>query len=635
MPPTVRQTSDEPAHSDAFIRGLSESIGGPLGEHAVRSPARMPGGSKFWTPMRIVLALVCATLALSWVQKSPCSDGQWTDLKQYKYFCYTDVLALYYAEHLSDGAIPYKDHAVEYPVVTGIFMGLIGLPIHALGPSVPGGNEGQAFYDVNALALAAFGVAACGAILAVRRRRPWDAALFAVAPALFFSATVNWDLLCVGLTALGMAAWAKRHPALAGLLLGLAIGAKFYPLLIIGPMILLAVRTKRFIDLGVTVAGAVSAWAVVNGPIAILWPASWSTFFRFNSDRGIDWGTLWYIGAHFPRGGGQYGFDFFRNLDADPKHSTLNTLYLLLFVFACIAIAALIFLAPRRPRLGQVAFLVVAMFLIVGKVWSQQYVLWLIPLAVLARPRWGAFLAWQAAEVLYFLSFYGELMGASGKPVFPEGVFVLASMLRLATLAILVGYVVRDILVPERDVVRHTYADDPDGGVFDGAPDSGIVEAIRRFFGSEPSGAEPVLVGAGAGVGAGMGAAGGPRVAPPILPGSIVGPSSSSLSPTPPDPSPRPVPVVRSPSSAGPEAGSVSPSESPVREASPAETPVSPGSPVSPSSAGSRAEADSPIADASSAVVDPPAPEAPGVAQAGDSTDPETIEPDSYEQPPQ
>jgi uncharacterized membrane protein len=628
MPPIVRQTSDEPAHSDAFIRGLSESIGGPLGEHAVRSPARMPGGSKFWTPMRIVLALVCATLALSWVQKSPCSDGQWTDLKQYKYFCYTDVLALYYAEHLSDGAIPYKDHPVEYPVVTGIFMGLIGLPIHALGPSVPGGNEGQAFYDVNALVLAAFGVAACGAILAVRRRRPWDAALFAVAPALFFSATVNWDLLCVGLTALGLAAWAKRHPALAGLLLGLAIGAKFYPLLILGPMVLLAVRTKRFIDLGVTVAGAICSWTIVNGPIAILWPSAWSTFFRFNSDRGIDWGTLWYIGAHFPRGAGQYGFDFFRNLDSDPQHTKLNVLYLLLFVFACIAIAGLISLAPRRPRLGQVAFLVVAMFLIVGKVWSQQYVLWLIPLAVLARPRWGAFLAWQAAEVLYFLSFYGELMGASGKPVFPEGVFVLASILRLTTLAILVGYVVRDILRPERDVVRHTYADDPDGGVFDGAPDWEIVAAIRRFFGAGPSAPEPALVGAGVGGGVG----GGPRVAPTMSPGSMVGP------PLPPSPS------GTSPSSGAsfaplPLGASSPPDEQPASDGPPAPpAPLSSGasSPSGGPSPSSPPGAPSPSAsgaDTSSTGVDP-ARSPDGPVRSG-SAEPETVEPGSYEQPPQ
>jgi uncharacterized membrane protein len=118
-----------------------------------------------------------------------------------------------------------------------------------------------------------------------------------------------------------------------------------------------------------------------------------------------------------------------------------------------------------------VAFLVVATFLIFNKVWSQQFVLWLLPLVVLARPRWGAFLAWQAAELCYFVAFYGELMGAGGKPVFPEWVFVLASTARLGTVVLLCVLVIRDILRPEQDAVRWTYPDDPDGGEFDGAED--------------------------------------------------------------------------------------------------------------------------------------------------------------------
>ena len=52
----------------------------------------------------------------------------------------------------------------------------------------------------------------------------------------------------------------------------------------------------------------------------------------------------------------------------------------------------------------QVLFLTVAGFLLVNKVDSPQYVIWLIPLAVLARPRWRPFLAWQAAELLVVLS---------------------------------------------------------------------------------------------------------------------------------------------------------------------------------------------------------------------------------------
>jgi uncharacterized membrane protein len=447
---------------------------------------------RFWSPARIVLALVCATLALHWVQKSPCRDGAWVDLKQYQYFCYTDVLALYYAEHLSDGAVPYKDHPVEYPVVTGAFLGLLGLPIHAIAEDSPTLNQGRAFYDVNAIALGALGVAAAGAILALRRRRPWDAAMFAIAPGLFVSATVNWDLLVVALTVFAMVAWARRRPVLAGVLLAFAVSAKFYPVLLVGPMLLLAMRTERWRAFGTSVLAGVTAWLALNLPVAIAWTASWLRFWQFNSDRGIDWGTFWYIGAHFPRGRGQYGLSWFIGLDQDPKHGALNNLYIGLFIVACIGIAVLTMVAPRKPRLGQLVFLVVALFLVVGKVWSQQYVLWLIPLAVLARPRWGAFLAWQAAELCYFAAFYGELMAASGRQVFPEGVFVFAAVLRLVTLCVLIGFVVRDILRPEQDVVRHTYDDDPDGGDFDGARDGPLPELVRGLFRRPPQ-REPAL----------------------------------------------------------------------------------------------------------------------------------------------
>ncbi|WP_238009585.1 glycosyltransferase 87 family protein [Dactylosporangium sp. AC04546] len=480
MPPTVRpdHLSDEPANSDRFVGGLSESIGGPLGDHAVRQPVRMPGGGRFWTPARVVLLLICAMLSFHWMQKAPCRDAAWVDMKQYKYFCYTDVLALYYAEGLNEGKVPYADHPVEYPVLTGIFMGALGLPVHSLGERGVVENEGQTFYDLNAIVLGAFGIAAVGAILSVRRRRPWDAAMFALAPALFVSATVNWDLFTVGLAAIAMAYWAKRKPVLAGIFLGMATAAKFYPMLIVGALLVLSLRSGKWRDFFITVGTAVVTWLAVNVPIAYLYYDSWLRFFDFNSQRGIDWGTLWYIGAHFPRGSGQYGFPFFQQLDSDPEHSKLNILYLGLFVICCIGILVLGLSAPQQPRLAQLAFLIVAAFLITGKVWSQQYVLWLLPLAVLARPKWGAFLAWQAAEVIYFVSFYGELMGASGRQVFPEGVFVLASILRLVTLCVLVGYVIRDIRNPELDAVRTTYdGEDPDGGVYnDREPDTAAAD---------------------------------------------------------------------------------------------------------------------------------------------------------------
>jgi hypothetical protein len=104
-------------------------------------------------------------------------------------------------------------------------------------------------------------------------------------------------------------------------------------------------------------------------------------------------------------------------------------------------------------------------------------------LAVLARPKWGAFLVWQVAEIGYFLAFYAQMLNMSGAFVIPEGTFVLAASLRWLAVAMLVGFVVRDILHPERDVVRRTYGEDPDGGDFVGSPDTGF-EVVSSAYAS-------------------------------------------------------------------------------------------------------------------------------------------------------
>lgn len=487
------ETSDHPSRSDGFVRGASEVIGGPLGDHAVALDRPAGRERRFWTAARIVLALACLTLTLHWVQKSPCQDGAWQNNVQYTRFCYTDVLALYYAEGLNEGKVPYRDHPVEYPVLTGYFMGALGLPVHALGESRPELNQGMWFYNLNALVLGALAVATVAVILALRRRRPWDAALFALAPALLLTATVNWDLLAIGLAAFGLLGWARRRPAVAGILLGLAAAAKMWPLFILGPMLVLALRAGRLRAALTALGTAVAAVLAVNLPVAWAYRENWDRFFELNTTRPIDWGTLWYIGRYLDgkvdsADPGDLGpFEWLNaNIPA------LNYLSYSLFGLACLGVAALALLAPRRPRLAQLAFLVVAAFLIFSKVWSQQFVLWLLPLAVLARPRWGAFLAWQLAEVCYFAAFYGELLGAAtNRPVFPEGVFVLAATLRITTVTMLCALVVREILRPQCDPVRATYPDDPDGGVLDGAPDAPWL-ARWRHRSRYPLPAEPV-----------------------------------------------------------------------------------------------------------------------------------------------
>jgi len=134
---------------------------------------------------------------------------------------------------------------------------------------------------------------------------------------------------------------------------------------------------------------------------------------------------------------------------------TINTWSWALFGLWCVGVFVIGMRAPSTPRLAQLAFLVVAGFLLVNKVYSPQYVLWLLPLAALARPRWRDQIIWQAGEVLYFATIWWYLAGfltpgGGGEP----GVYWIAILLRMACELYLVAVVVRDIWWPDRDPVR-------------------------------------------------------------------------------------------------------------------------------------------------------------------------------------
>lgn len=474
-----RPAGDPPAAptlTDRAARLASGLIGGPFGDHAADPPRR-----RFWIPIRVILLTGLIAFAVNWIQKYPCSAGGWVDWQQYTNACYTDIRALWGAEKLNEGAVPYRDHPVEYPVLTGWFMGVLGQIAYRIG-SVAGTDGGPVFWHLNAIVLFICGAAAIAVLHTIRRdnrrtdipgpnpdhalvhsrpSRPWDAMMLAAAPVILVTATVNWDLFAVALSMPFFLYWQRGRPVMAGLFLGLAVAAKFYALLFLGPLLILALRQKKLLPALQATATAAITWAVINGPVAYLWPDSWMRFFELNSERPVDWGTGWYVLR------GLTGWE--RLWDSE----FVNDLYLVLFALSCLGIAALGYFAQRRtagggfglktpstedvvPRLAQLCFLVVATFLLFGKVWSQQYVLWLLPLVVLARPKWGFFLVWQAAELFYFFSFYGKMLQVSaedGRGI-PEGLFLAAAASRWLAVAVMCALVVQEILIPRLDAVR-------------------------------------------------------------------------------------------------------------------------------------------------------------------------------------
>lgn len=470
---------DCPSRTDVLGAALANVVGGPVGRHA------LIGRTRLMTPLRVMFAIALVFLALGWSTKAAClqSTGtgpgdqrvaNWDNQRAYYQLCYSDTVPLYGAELLSQGKFPYKSSWIEtdsngtpqlrydgqiavrymeYPVLTGIYQYLsmaIAKTYTALSKvaPLPVVAEVVMFFNVAAFGLALAWLTTVWATSGLAGRRIWDAALVAASPLVIFQIFTNFDALATGLATSGLLAWARRRPVLAGVLIGLGSAAKLYPLLFLYPLLLLGIRAGRLNALARTMAAAAATWLLVNLPVMLLFPRGWSEFFRLNTRRGDDMDSLYNVVKSFT---GWRGFDPTLGFWEPPL--VLNTVVTLLFVLCCAAIAYIALTAPHRPRVAQLTFLTVASFLLVNKVWSPQFSLWLVPLAVLALPHRRILLAWMTIDALVWVPRMYYLYGNPSRSL-PEQWFTTTVLLRDIAVMVLCGLVVWQIYRPGRDLVR-------------------------------------------------------------------------------------------------------------------------------------------------------------------------------------
>ncbi len=463
-----------PGWQDPTVARASRVIGGPKGRYAATA-------SLYWTPIRVLLVICAGTLLLAYAQKSPCANAQWANHRQYTQACYSDVIPLWGAERLDVGAVPYRDQAVEYPVLTGGFMWATAEITRGVAALHKTNDQVVIFGIATCILLALLGLATVGFTAGAAGRRPYDAAIFAASPLLIFHAFSNWDLLAMAFTAAALWAWSRARPVPAGVLIGLGTAAKLYPGLLLVPIWVLAVRTRNYRPAVWCTVAAGATWLAVNLPVAANYFTGWKEFYTFSSDRPAEASTLWQM-AHYLRSVGLFG--------GNPGDWVPPSVAVAVVVLGAFAVVAWLGLnAPTRPRLAQLVFLIVAAFLLTTKVWSPQYSLWLVPLLALARPRWRIAILWQFSEIvvwivtLLWLSTSGDAFTAASRgPTY--GWVALACLIRDGMLLAICCLVVREMWRPELDVVRADGLDDPGGGVFDGAVDhwSRLARQERRLL---------------------------------------------------------------------------------------------------------------------------------------------------------
>ena len=463
-----------PGRTEPLARGVIDFLGGPVGRYAA------VGRSRWWTPLRVLISVALVFLSFAYAQKAACLGGtvgedgtvglNWAGNRQYAAACYNDILPLYAGRGLNAGGFPYAfswqegdlTRYMEYPVLAGLFQGGVGwLARHTYGliDALPGAiPEASWYFTLTALIISGLWILTIRMLVSLAGNRVWDVVLVAASPLLIVHGFTNWDLPSVTFVVAALLLVARKRPAWAGVMVGLGMSFKLWPLYILGAYFVLAARSRRWAPFLTMCATAIASWLVANLPVMIAYPDAWREFFRLNSERSWEWTTVY---ALISRMTGWPGFDA-----PGGEPVILNAVSLLLFVGLCAAIAWFGLIVERRPRVAELVTLIVVAFLLVNKVWSPQYSLWLLVPAVLALPNWRLIFTWGVVDMMLWPVLMWHMMGTENKgaPDWLLNVFVLGRDGLIIAIAVLV---LRQMLGKSVDKVRQAHAgEDPLAGSF-------------------------------------------------------------------------------------------------------------------------------------------------------------------------
>ena len=360
----------------------------------------------------VLLAIIAALI--SFIKFDYCRSNGWTPPGDYIHACYSDFPALFGDRGLITNSWPYSSatNAVEYPPVTGLIMWVTSFLVG------DGEDKFVNYFDINALLVALLFIAT---VVFLKKLKPELWYLLPIAPAVVASLYINWDIWAVisALAAIYYFDVGKYNKS--AIALGLSIATKFFPIVLLLPIALILFRKSKLKELILYLAYASVTWLLINLPFIITTPTGWLRFFKLNSERSADWGSIWHALEIFGL-----------------KINHLNLITVIAFALGALAFTLFVFGIPEVPKLATIAFFIVAIFVTTSKVYSPQYILWLTPLAILAmvdkKDRFD-FWVWQFAELIYHFAIWQYLAEISGASfAIPAGAYAAAIVLRIAAL---------------------------------------------------------------------------------------------------------------------------------------------------------------------------------------------------------
>jgi uncharacterized membrane protein len=350
-----------------------------------------------------------------------------------------------YGEAMASGQVPYRDFDLEYPPGA--------LPVFWL-PTVGPAEHYRSIFELLMWICAAAMLALVVRAAAARGASPPVLLAIAVAVGLFPLALgtvvlTRYDLWPAVLTAAALAAVLTGREKVGLAVLGVAVAAKIYPLVLLPPVLIYLARRRGWREATLGLAAFAAALAAVVLPFAIVAPEGLVDSVQRQLERPLQLESL---ASSVLLAGQQLGLyevtvvssHGSQNL-AGSLPDTLATVQTVLQAVALVTVWGLFTRGPATPeRLVAACAASLVVFVAFGKVLSPQFLIWLVPVVPLVLGRaWlaaGGFLgAALVATQLWFPTRYWDVVDLE-----PVGWLVLVrNLLLLGLAAVLVAAMAR------------------------------------------------------------------------------------------------------------------------------------------------------------------------------------------------
>ncbi|MEY4468819.1 MAG: hypothetical protein RLZZ87_143 [Actinomycetota bacterium] len=358
----------------------------------------------------IILFAILASL-LSFAKFSPCQGSVWAGPGQYIHACYSDLPALFSERAFGKGEWAYNggDQAVEYPVLQGLVMWATA----KVSPDGP-----VSYFNFSSILIALLFIASAVLIL---RMKPDNALVYTLAPTGILALFINWDLWAIVTTLLAIYWFDRKQELASAAILGVSIATKFFPIALLLPILIIFLRRQE-IKRGIQYLSiSLGTFIAINIPFALTTPEGWWRFYDLNLHREADWGSIWYALSVF-------GLNL----------TNINYLSLLTLLMGVLGVSIFLLQTRETLTLAESSIFIFIVLITVGKVYSPQYVLWLLPLVILAmrdKRDLSWFWFWQSAEILYHLAIWQHLALLTGAEFgLPVKAYAAITIFRIAAL---------------------------------------------------------------------------------------------------------------------------------------------------------------------------------------------------------